>query len=242
MLPEILRLEETLIQGGMTATSAKQHANKLIGFSRWLFAKSRPGIVARLDSKSLSDGGDIHEFTQDRHKKILLAALEHLRTFRTSGAAIVRPGRAFDKRSPPPQNVPIIDVEGAAVVGPRRIEDEAAQHKAHEAQNPPEELQEEQDAQPAPSVFVQELVASGLEQLPPEQLRRVLDHLDDQPTPSPVSVSSEDLQRLEKQLHDELHGLPDNQPALSFPIDLEELTFSPEQLSPGELRRLLDDE
>ncbi|UQR61318.1 hypothetical protein LRP30_30840 [Bradyrhizobium sp. C-145] len=240
---DILRLEETLIQGGMTATSAKQHVNKLIGFSRWLFAKNRPGIVARLDSKSLSDGGDIHEFTQDRHKKILLAALEHLRTFRNSGAAIVHPRRAFTRRSPPSQNVTILGAQGPALVGPSRMEGEAAPHKAsHEGHSPPEELQEDQGDQSARSAFVQELVASDPEQLPSEQLRRVLDYLDDQPTPSPVSVSSEDLQRLEKQLHDELHGLQDNQPVLSFPIDLEELTFSPEQLSPGELRRLLEDQ
>ncbi|RXH38165.1 hypothetical protein XH94_23070 [Bradyrhizobium zhanjiangense] len=97
------------------------------------------------------------------------------------------------------------------------------------------ELQERQNDQPAPSAFVQEHVAFDPE------LRRVLDHLDHQPILSPVSVPLEELQRLEKDLQDELHGRRDDHAAPSFSADPEELTFNLEQFSPGELRRLLDD-
>jgi len=73
-------------------------------------------------------------------------------------------------------------------------------------------------------------------------LRRVPDHLDDQPSPSPVSVPPEELQQPEKDLHDALHGPRDDHFAPSVSIDPEEFTFDPEQFPPGELRRLLDDE
>ncbi|WP_167381108.1 MULTISPECIES: hypothetical protein [Bradyrhizobium] len=53
------------------------------------------------------------------------------------------------------------------------------------------------------------------EQFSQGELRRVLDHLDDEAVPSAASVASEELQRLEKQSHDELHGLGDNHPAAS---------------------------
>ncbi|MEY9238503.1 hypothetical protein ABIF68_006116 [Bradyrhizobium japonicum] len=106
----------------------------------------------------------------------------------------------------------------------------------------PEELREWLDDQPVPSPFIQEQTAFHSEHLPQGELERVLGHLDDQAMPSAVSVPSEELQRLEKQLNDELHGLGDKHPALSFSIDPEEFTFNPEQFSPGELRRLLDAE
>ncbi|MHC2332167.1 hypothetical protein [Bradyrhizobium sp. USDA 4454] len=107
---------------------------------------------------------------------------------------------------------------------------------------PAEELQEWRDDHLAPSAFMQEQTASCSEQLPREELRRVLDHLEDEAMPSAGSVASEELQRLEKQLHDELHGLGDNHPDLSVSIDPEEFTWEPEQFSPREHRRLLDDE
>ncbi|MGY3606301.1 MULTISPECIES: hypothetical protein [unclassified Bradyrhizobium] len=240
----ILSLEEALIKGGMTATPAKQYVSSLLSFSRWLFAKSRPSIVARLDSKSLTDGSDVHEFTGNGNPKKLLKALEHLRTFRSTGVVpIVRPGRARAKLNPHPQNVGPINPESAVLMEPRLIGDAAAQHRAsHEASSRLEELREGQEDQPAPSAFVQELVAFDPEQIPQAALRRVLDHLDHQPIPSPVSVPSEELQRLEKQLHDELHGGRDYHPAPSFSVDPEEFTFNLERFSPGEPRRLLDDQ
>ncbi|KYK43892.1 hypothetical protein A1D31_37570 [Bradyrhizobium liaoningense] len=107
---------------------------------------------------------------------------------------------------------------------------------------PADELQQWRDDHPAPSAFMQAQAAFHSEQLPQGELRRVLDHLDDEAMPPPASVASEELQRLEKQLHDELHGLGDNDPALSFSIDPEGFTFDRQLFSPEELRRLLDDE
>ncbi|RQH15965.1 hypothetical protein EHH60_01885 [Bradyrhizobium sp. RP6] len=107
---------------------------------------------------------------------------------------------------------------------------------------PAEELQDWLDGHPASSPFIQAQAAFHSEPPPQGELRRVLDHLDDQAMPSAVSDPSEELRRLEKQLHDELHGLGGNQPALSFSIDPEDLTFDLDQFPPGELRRLLDDE
>lgn len=66
----------------------------------------------------------------------------------------------------------------------------------------------------------------------------MLDHLDHQPIPSPASVPSEELQRLEKDLQGELP----RHPAASFSADPEEFSFDLKQFSPGELRRLLDNQ
>ncbi|WP_245320069.1 hypothetical protein [Bradyrhizobium lablabi] len=240
--PAILRLEEALIKGGMTAPAAKLYVSSLLSFSRWLFAKNRPSIVARMDSKSLSDGGDIHEFTGGGNKR-LFKALEHLRTFRSTGVAVpvVRPGRAGAELNPPPQNAALINPEDAVLMEPRRVDAAAAQHSApQEAGSRPQELQGRWDDQPAPSAFGQEHVAFDAQQISPEEL--VLDHLDDQSLPSPASLPSEQLERLEKELHNELHGRGDNHPVQSFSGDPEQFTFNPEQFSPGELERLLDDQ
>ncbi len=139
--PVILGLEEALIKGGMTNPAAKQHVSALLSFSRWLFAKNRPSIVARMDSKSLSDGGDIHEFTGGGNKR-LFKALEHLRTLRSTGVAVpvVRPGRARAELNPPPQNAPLINPEDAVLMEPRRVDAAAAPHSApQEAGSRPEE-------------------------------------------------------------------------------------------------------
>ncbi|MHC2291849.1 hypothetical protein [Bradyrhizobium barranii] len=121
---------------------------------------------------------------------------------------------------PSPQNVALINPESAAPMGPLRIDAAAAQHSApHEASTRLGELQEEQDGQHAPSAFTQEQTAFHSEQLPQGE-----------------------LQRLETQLQDEHHGVGDNHPAQSFPVDSEEFTFDLDQFHPGELRRLLDDD
>ncbi|WFU40310.1 hypothetical protein QA640_40040 [Bradyrhizobium sp. CB82] len=232
---EILRLEEALIKGGMVAGGAKQNAGALLSFSRWLFAKRRPSIVARLDSKSLSNSDDVYEFVGKGNSRNLLVALDHLRTFRSTGEVIVR--QRSGRVRPP--NVAPNHPESAAVMEPMLIGDAAAQHRAsHEASSRPEELRDRHEDQAAPSAFVQGHVAINQEQFHQWELREVLDHLDHQPIPSPVSVPSEELQRLEKDLQDELH----RHPALSFSADPEEFSFDLEQFSPGELRRLLDDQ
>ncbi|WP_258768612.1 hypothetical protein [Bradyrhizobium arachidis] len=237
--PEILRLEEALIKGGMVAGGAKQHAGALLSFSRWLFAKRRPSVVARLDSKSLSNSGDVYEFVGKGNPKNLLVALDHLRTFRSTGEVVVRQRSGRAKVNPRPLNVAPIHPESAVLMEPTLIGDAAAQHRAsHEASSRREELRDGQEDQPAPSAFVQGHVAINPEQLHQWELRQVLDHLDHQPIPSPVYVPSEELQRLEKDLQDELH----RQPAASFSADPEGFSFDLEQFSPGELRRLLDDQ
>ncbi|MEZ2143388.1 hypothetical protein AAE026_13985 [Bradyrhizobium sp. DN5] len=242
--PDIFRLEEALIEGGMAAATAKQHASSLISFSRWLFAKNKPSIVARLDGKSLTDGGDVREFSGDANSKKLIIALEHLRTFRSTGVVvpIVRPGRTRAKLNPSPQNVALINPEGALLTEPTRIDGAAAQDRASYEANRQEEHQEGQDVQPVPSALLEGQLAVDPEQLPQEQLRRVLDHLDDQAIPLPVSLPSEELQQLEKDLRDELHRQWEDPPGPSFSLDPEELTIEPEQFSPGEFRRLLEDE
>ncbi|WP_245453729.1 hypothetical protein [Bradyrhizobium sp. AC87j1] len=242
---DIFRLEEALIEGGTAAVTAKQHAGSLIGYSRWLFANNKPSIVARLDGKSLSDGSDVREFSGSSNSNRLVIALEHLRTFRSTGVVvpIVRPGRTRAKLNPP--NVPPINPETASLTDPIRIDGAAAQHRALQVAKRQEEHQEVQENLPVPlaSALLQGQVAVDPEQLPQEQLRRGLDHLDDEAIPLPVPVrSEEELQRLEKNLHDELQGRLEDHAAPSFFIDPEEFTFDPDQFSPAEFRRLLEDE
>ncbi|MGY3443358.1 hypothetical protein ACVW17_003359 [Bradyrhizobium sp. USDA 4473] len=173
---DILRLKEALIEGrSMTASNAKKHANSLISFSRWPFEKNKPSIIARLDGKSLTDGCDVHEFSAGSDANRLVRALEHLRTFRSPGgvAPIVRPGR----------------------------DDAAAQHStSHGASTRPEEPRDWRNDQPAPSAFIEERAASGSDQLRYGELRRMVDSLDDPAAQSPVSLVSEGLRRLEKQV------------------------------------------
>ncbi|WP_407151039.1 hypothetical protein [Bradyrhizobium sp. ORS 86] len=242
-LPVILRLEEALIKAGMTAPAAKSCVTSLLGFSRWLFAKNKPSIIARLDSKSLSDGADVQEFSGKSNNARLLKALEHLRTFRSTGgvAPVVRPGRSRAKLNLHALNVA---AENAVPMEPRRVDDAAtAAHSAsREAGGRPVESQEPRDDQPAPSAITHGHVAFDPEQTSQGEHRRVLNHLDDQPTPSAVSVRPDELPRLVADLHDELHGQWDNPAAQPFLVDPEELAFNPEQLPAGELRRLLDNE
>ncbi|MDF0584977.1 hypothetical protein [Bradyrhizobium yuanmingense] len=241
---DIFRLEEALIAGGMAAGTAKQHAVSLIGYSRWLFAKHKPSIVARLNAKSLSDGNDVREFSGASSSNRLLKALEYLRTFRSTGGVvpIVRPGRTRAKLNPSPQNVALINPEGPLLTEPTRIDSTAAQHRASYEANWQEEHQEGHDNQPVPSALLEGQVTVDPEQLPQEQLRRLRDHLEGQAIPSPVSLPSEQLQQLEKKVRNELHQQSENPPDPSFPSDPEEFIIDLDQLSPAEVWRLLEDE
>ncbi|MGY3443253.1 hypothetical protein [Bradyrhizobium sp. USDA 4473] len=238
----VSELEQALIKGGMTSRWAGQLGSSLVGFSRWLFENNRSSIVARLDRKALSDDGAILKY-KGGNNATLLKALEYFHTFRTTGVVVpTQPGRASAKLNASDQNV-ALNPESAVQMLPRRIDDAAAQHSArHEASTRLEELGEGQDGQHAPWSLIQEQTALDTEQLPQGELRRVLDHLDDEAMPPPASLASEELQRLEKQLHNELHGPGDNDPALSFYIDPEEFTLDRELFSPEELLRPLDDE
>ncbi|MCC8958172.1 hypothetical protein H8B02_33565, partial [Bradyrhizobium sp. Pear77] len=153
------------------AKTSTNHAGSLRSFSRWLFAKNKPSIVARLDSKSLK--GDVSEFIGKGNPQSLLKAIDHLRTFRSTGVPIAH-RRA--KRNPHPQDVVLINPEGAVLMEPRRVEDAAAQHSAwQEAGSRPEEMRLLRDDQPAPSVFVQEHVALDPAQMSRGELHRVLE-------------------------------------------------------------------
>ncbi|WP_407121494.1 hypothetical protein [Bradyrhizobium sp. STM 3561] len=239
---DIFRLEEALIAGGTAAVTAKQHAGSLIGYSRWLFAKNKPSIVARLDGKSLSDGSDVREFSGASNSKRLVKALEHLRTFRSTGTVvpIVRPGRTRTKLNPSPQNVALVNPEGALLTEPTRIDSAAAQHHAAYEAIRQQEHQEGHDNQPVSSALLAGPGVVDPEQLPQEQPPLLRDHLDDQAIPSPVSLPSEELQQLEKDLRHELHRQSEDPPSFSF--DPEEFIIDPDQFFPAEFRRLLEDE
>ncbi|WOH52366.1 hypothetical protein [Bradyrhizobium sp. sBnM-33] len=235
--PAIFGLGEALIKDGSAKVTAERYVSSLLGFSRWLFAKKKPSIVARLDSNSLN-GSDVHEYIGKGDPRLLIRALDHLRTLRSGAAPIIR--RA--KLNLHALNVALINPEEAVVMERRRVGATAAQYSgSQEADTRREELQGRRDNQSAPSAFVQEHVAFYPQQIAPEELRRVLDHLNDQSIPSPVSVPSAELERLERDLHDELRGRQDDHAAQSLSVDPEEFTFNPEQFSPGELQRMLDD-
>ncbi|WP_194389520.1 hypothetical protein [Bradyrhizobium sp. CCBAU 51765] len=237
---DIFRLEEALIEGGTAAVTAKQHAGSLIGYSRWLFAKNKPSIVARLDGKSLSDGSDVREFSGASKSNRLVKALEHLRTFRSTGGVvpIVRPGRTRAKLNPAPQNVALINPEAALLTDSTRIDSPAPQHGASYGASRQEEHQEGHNNQPVPSALLEGQVAIDPEQLPQEQVRRLRDHLDDQAIPSP----SEELQQLEKESRNALHQQSEDPPDPLFPFDPEEFIIDLDQFSPAEVWRLLEDE
>ncbi|WP_342709805.1 hypothetical protein AAFG13_36025 [Bradyrhizobium sp. B124] len=236
-VPVISSLEEALIEAGMAATTVEQYVGPLRSFSRWLFAKDKPSIAARLKSESLSDAGDVFEFTGTASRVNFFRALNHLRTFWSTGAPI---GRGNTKSNPPPQKVARVNSEKAVRMEPKGVGNAAAQHSAwQEAGRRPEQIPRPRDDQPAPSVFVQEHVAFDPEQMSPGKLRRVLEHLDDQSMPSPADP--EGLLRLEQELRQDIQAGQNNQPAPSFAVgpdfDSGQLAFEPE-----ELRQLLDDE
>ncbi|MCC8967575.1 hypothetical protein H8A95_35990 [Bradyrhizobium sp. Pear76] len=96
--------------------------------------KNKPGIVDRLDSKSLSGDGEVFEFTGKRNPEKLLCALDHLRTFRSTGMPIIRRNAKFDP--PPPPNVAPVDPEDAVLMEPGCVDIAAARHSAGSAPQP----------------------------------------------------------------------------------------------------------
>ncbi len=127
----ILGLEEALSKAGMVP---KGRGGALRGFSRWLFAKNKPSLVARLDGKSLSDGSDVYEFVGKGKPEKLLSALDHLRSFRSMGEVIVRPRSGRAKDAPV-----VLGLEEALMkAGTRRLDIAAAQLSASSALRPTE--------------------------------------------------------------------------------------------------------
>ncbi|MEJ6906715.1 hypothetical protein, partial [Bradyrhizobium japonicum] len=106
--PLISGLERALIKGGFSKSAAEQHGGSLRSFSRWLFAKEKPSIRDRLDNKSLTDGGEVLEFTGEGNPKTLVQAIDYLRTLRSTGEV---PISRRAKLNPHPQNVAFINPE-----------------------------------------------------------------------------------------------------------------------------------
>ncbi|WP_258120340.1 Ulp1 family isopeptidase [Mesorhizobium onobrychidis] len=130
----ILDLEKAFIKANASDHTVKNNVGILRRFGGWLFEKNKTSIVARLNSTSLSDGGGVLEFIGEGDPSKLVAALDHLRTFQSTGRVVLRASRA--KRNPRPQNVTLINSEGAAPTESRRVGDAAAQHGAsHQAGN-----------------------------------------------------------------------------------------------------------
>ncbi|WP_394889806.1 Ulp1 family isopeptidase [Mesorhizobium sp. AaZ16] len=120
----ILGLEKALIKNNAAEFTVKNNVRILRNFGRWLFENNKASIVARLNSKSLSDGGEVLEFIGKGDPRKLVTAIGHLRTLRSTGVA----GRA--KLNRPTQNVALINSEDAAPMESRRVGDAAAQHSA----------------------------------------------------------------------------------------------------------------
>ncbi|WP_244412469.1 Ulp1 family isopeptidase [Sinorhizobium sp. CCBAU 05631] len=136
--PLISGLEGALIKGGFSKSAAEQHGGSLRSFSRWLFAKEKPSIRARLDNQSLTDGGEVLEFTGQGNPKRLVQAIDYLRTLRSTGEV---PISRRAKLNPHPQNVALINPEDTVLMEPRRVDAAAAQHSASQKTGSrPEEL------------------------------------------------------------------------------------------------------
>ncbi|UGY16341.1 C48 family peptidase [Bradyrhizobium septentrionale] len=97
-------LEKVLIKGNVAIPTAYSYVSSLRGFSRWLFANNKDPIAARLDDQSLTD--DAREAIEKGHHRNLRPAIDHLRTFQSTGGVGPITGRA--ELNPHPQDVALI--------------------------------------------------------------------------------------------------------------------------------------
>ncbi|WP_205751482.1 Ulp1 family isopeptidase [Bradyrhizobium sp. 6(2017)] len=98
-------LEEVLLRNGNAANqTAYGYVSSLRSFGRWLFANNKDPIAARLDDQSLTD--DAREAIEKGHNRGLLPAIDHLRTFQSTGGVVPITGRA--ELNPHPQDVALI--------------------------------------------------------------------------------------------------------------------------------------
>ncbi|UGY30314.1 C48 family peptidase (plasmid) [Bradyrhizobium septentrionale] len=98
-------LEKVLIKGNAANQTAYSYVSSLRSFSRWLFANNKDPIAARLDDQSLTD--DAREFAGNGKSGLLLKAIDHLRTFQSTGGVVPITGRA--ELNPHPQDVALIE-------------------------------------------------------------------------------------------------------------------------------------
>ncbi|MHC2273685.1 hypothetical protein ACVME8_000296 [Bradyrhizobium diazoefficiens] len=78
----VLGFREALIEGKLAESFVQRIVGPLLSFGRWLCVNNKMGIVARLDNNSLTDGGDVF---QHNGNSDLILALDHLRTWRSTG-------------------------------------------------------------------------------------------------------------------------------------------------------------
>ncbi|WP_166303834.1 Ulp1 family isopeptidase [Bradyrhizobium sp. 2S1] len=98
-------LEEVLLRNGNAANqTAYGYVSSLRSFGRWLFANNKDPIAARLDDQSLTD--DAREAIEKGHNRGLRLAIDHLRTFQSTGGVVPITGRA--ELNPHPQDVALI--------------------------------------------------------------------------------------------------------------------------------------
>ncbi|WP_224741419.1 Ulp1 family isopeptidase [Bradyrhizobium sp. 2S1] len=109
-------LEKALIKGNSAKRTAQNYVHSLRSFGRWLFANNKDPIAARLDDQSLID--DAREAIEKGHNRGLRPAIDHLRTFQSTGGVVPITGRA--ELNPHPQDVALIKEyknEAATVTG-----------------------------------------------------------------------------------------------------------------------------
>ncbi|UFX44186.1 hypothetical protein HAP47_0034320 [Bradyrhizobium sp. 41S5] len=97
-------LEEALRNGNAANHTARDYAGSLLSLGRWLFANNKDPIAARLDDQSLTD--DAREAIEKGHHRRLRPAIDHLRTFQSTGGVVPITGRA--ELNPHPQDVALI--------------------------------------------------------------------------------------------------------------------------------------
>ncbi|WP_435926392.1 Ulp1 family isopeptidase [Mesorhizobium sp. WSM4083] len=102
--PLILGLKEVLLNGGAAERTAKDYVNTLLRFGRWLFENNKKPIGPRLHNESLTN--DAREFMKTGKSKLLLTAIDHLRTSRSTGGVVPIPGRA--EANPYPEDAALI--------------------------------------------------------------------------------------------------------------------------------------
>ncbi|WP_246709490.1 Ulp1 family isopeptidase [Bradyrhizobium sp. 6(2017)] len=98
-------LEEALRNGNAANQTAYAYVSSLRSFGRWLFANNKDPIAARLDDQSLTD--DAREAIEKGHNRRLRPAIDHLRTFQSTGGVVPITGRS--DLNPPPQDVALIE-------------------------------------------------------------------------------------------------------------------------------------
>ncbi|WP_245314049.1 Ulp1 family isopeptidase [Bradyrhizobium elkanii] len=79
----IVEFSQALTQGKLAESFVQRIVGPLLSFGRWLCANNKTGVIARLDNNSLTTDGDLFQYSGNNNDLIL--ALDHLRTWRSTG-------------------------------------------------------------------------------------------------------------------------------------------------------------